>query len=173
MKTLPLALLLLATTVAGAEEPLPEPMLMSERAKIFQRNVKTFRLHFQYHGDEDKPFYRPHLSVPPSAAKIDNPFSPFVQISEAQALKLIAQLERDGALADAYDQRDKARREPPSSPGYTLHIECDELPLCLDLGWGKPLLARLDGLAAQCDGDARKSLDFMLGRISFLRRAMP
>lgn len=141
-----------------------------DRLEVFKRNVKSFRLNFNFNGDEDKPFYRPHFGVPAEDAKIDDPFRPFVQISEEQALKIIDQLAHDGTFDNAYDLRDKARREPPTTPGYTMNVWCDALPLCEDIGWGKELLVRLDAMNSQLDGDAKKSMEFMLGRISFLRR---
>lgn len=181
MRILPLFGLLLLARVAPADETdrvfaahaTPPSKLTLERAEIFKRNVKSFRLQFNYNGDEDKPFYRPHFGVAAIDAKIDDPFRPVVQISEEQTLKLIEQLARDGAFDNAYDLRDKARRAPPMSPGYTMHILCDELPLCEDIGWGKELVARLDNISAQLDGEPQKAMDFMLARISFLRREMP
>jgi hypothetical protein len=183
MKTLSWTVIARVAQAAAAAEPAAEsPMpdleapfskLAAERVEIFKRNVKSFRLQLEYNGVEDKPFYRPRFAVSPGDGKIDNPFSPVVQISEEQALKLIDQLARDGAFDNAYDLRVKARREPPTSPGYTLDIWCDELPLREDIGWGKALVARLDNLSVHLDGDARKAMDFTLGRISFLRREMP
>jgi hypothetical protein len=39
----------------------------------------------------------------------------------------------------------------------------------LNLGWGLPLLRRLDGLRKVLDGDAAKGMDTLLGRLSGLR----
>ena len=54
-------------------------------------------------------------------------------------------------------------------PGYTLTVTTEERALREDLGWGLPMLKRLDGLRKILDGDAAKGLDLLRGRLSGLR----
>ena len=51
-------------------------------------------------------------------------------------------------------------------PGYTLKVG----NFHEDLGWGLPMLKRLDGLRKVLDGDAAKEMDLLLGRLSGLRK---
>jgi len=54
-------------------------------------------------------------------------------------------------------------------PGYTLTLKAEEVALGEDLGWGLPMLRRLDALRTMLDGDAAKEMEFLLGRLSGLR----
>ncbi|MGD0899574.1 MAG: hypothetical protein ABR915_17225 [Thermoguttaceae bacterium] len=158
------ALLLIAGIAIAANAQQPD--LAQVRAKELKAGIKTFRLTLNYNGDEDKPFYRLILSVPPIGYDRNNPFYRLAQLSEEQASKIIDHLAQDGFLEKAADQRSKQKRPPPTMPGYTLTVG----DFHQDLGWGLPMLKRLDGLRKVLDGDAAKGMDFLLGRLSGLRQ---
>lgn len=138
----------------------------SARAKELKEGIKTFRLELLYRGDEDKPFYRLILSVPPIKDDRSNHFNDMVQINEEQASKIIDYLAGDGFLTKAIDLRNKTKLPQPTMPGYTLTVG----NFCEDLGWGLPMLKRLDGWKKVLDGDAAKGMDFLLTRLSGLRK---
>jgi hypothetical protein len=165
MSRLALALLLAAGIATTAHAQPPDPA--KARAKKLKESVKTFRLELTYHGDEDKPFYRLTLTVQAIAKAENNPFYRFVQISEDQAKKIIDHLATDGFLRGADDPiRDEYYELlPPTKPGYTMTVS----GFYQDLGWGLPLLKRLDGLRKALDGQAAKDMDLLLGRLSGLR----
>jgi len=166
MPRLALTLLLVVgfATTAHAQQVDPAKY----RAKKLKESVKTFRLELLYNGPEDKPFYRLTLSVPPVAKAEDKPFYRNTQISEEQAKKIIDHLATDGFLGGADDlMRDEYYvLPPPTKPGYTMRVG----GLSQDLGWGLPLLKRLDGLRKVLDGQAAKGMDSLLGRLSGLRK---
>lgn len=143
----------------------PCPMPGEFRAKELKEGIKTFRLELNYNGDEDKPFYRLTVSVLPIGPDRNNPFHRIAQVSEEQASKIIDFLAVDGFLTKAVDLRTK-KLPQPKMPGYTLKVG----NFCEDLGWGLPMLKRLDGLRKMLDGDAAKGMDFLLTRLSGFRK---
>jgi hypothetical protein len=166
MPRLACTLLLVLGIATVAQAQLPDPV--KAREKELKASVKTFQLELRYNGPEDKPFYRLTLDVLPSGRNRNNPFYRFAQISEAEAKRVIDQLAADGFLTDASDlANDKVPIfRPPNKPGYTLTVT----GLYQDLGWGLPMLKRLDGLRKVLDGDAAKEMDLLLGRLSGFRR---
>ena len=139
------------------------------RVKQLKAEIKTFRLELLYNGEEGKPFYRLILSVPLVPAR-SNPFYRIAQITEAQAEKIIDHLATEEFLDKAEDLKMKRQRPVPNMPGYTLTVTTEERSFREDLGWGLPMLKRLDGLRKVLDGDAAKDMDFLLGRLSGLRK---
>ena len=157
--------LLVAGMAAAARAQ--EADLAKARAKTLKTDIKTFRLELLYYGNEEKPFYRLILSVPPVGQKRDNPFYRCVQVTEEQAARIVDRLAGEGFLAKAADLRSKTEPpEPATKQGYTLTVDSFRE----DLGWGLPMLKRLDGLRKVLDGDAAKGMDFLLGRLSGLRK---
>jgi hypothetical protein len=75
----------------------------------------------------------------------------------------------DGFLDRADDLQSNVKLPPPTMPGYTLTVATKGLQLRQDLGWGLPMLRRLDALRTMLDGDAAKEMDLLLGRLSGLR----
>jgi hypothetical protein len=140
--------------------------LGSARAKELKDGIKTFQLKLLYQGDEDKPFYRLTLSVPPIDVGLVNPFDNVVQINEELANEIIDYLARDGFLTKAVDRRNKIRMLRAATPSYTLSVG----NFSEDLGWRLPMLKRLDGLRKILDGDAAKGMDRLLARLSGLRK---
>jgi len=140
------------------------------RAKQLKAEIKTFRLELLYNGQEDKPFYRLILSVPPVGYDRSNPFYRLAQITEAQAETIIEHLANEGVLDEALDLRAKTKRPPPRMPGYTMKASTKSIGFQDDLGWGLPMLKRLDGLRKVLGGEAAKGIDLLLGRLSGLRK---
>jgi len=140
------------------------------RAKQLKAEIKTFRLELLYNGQEDKPFYRLVLSVPPIGYDRSNPFYRLARITESPAVKIIDHLVGEGFLDGAFDLRAKTKRPPPTMPGYVMRASTQGIAFQEDLGWGLPMLERLDGLRKVLDGDAARGMDLLLGRLSGLRR---
>jgi hypothetical protein len=153
--------LLLITGIVTAVHA-QQPDLAQARAKELKAGIKSFRLTLNYNGDQDKPFYRLTLRV--GAVEQSGPFQRLVSITEEQATKIIDHLVVDGFLSNVLDLRKQTLL--PTKPGYVLTVG----NYYGDLGWGLPMLKRLDGLRKTLDGDAAKEMDSLLGRLSGFRK---
>jgi hypothetical protein len=161
---------LAASGIGRAEPPASQPAEKAvEVAKQLKAEIKTFRLELLYNGQEDKPFYGLILSVPPIGYDRSNPFYRLARITEAQAEKIIDHLAEQGFLDEAFDLRAKPKRPPPAMPGYVIRASTQGIRFQEDLGWGLPMLKRLDGLRKVLDGDAAKGMDLLLARLTGLR----
>lgn len=139
------------------------------RAKQLKAEIKTFRLELLYNGQEDKPsFFRLILSVPLVPDR-SNPFYRSAQISEDQVGKIIDHLADEGFLDKAFDLRAKTKRPPPTMPGYVMRASTQGIGFQEDLGWGLPLLKRLDDLSKVLDNNAVEGMGYLLGRFVVLR----
>jgi len=139
------------------------------RAKQLKAEIKTFRLELLYNGPEDKPpFFRLILSVPLVPDR-SNPFYRSAQISEPQVGKIIDHLAHEGFLDEAFDLRAKTKQPPPTMPGYLMRASTQGIGFQEDLGWGLPLLKRLDDLSKILDNDAAEGMGYLLGRFVVLR----
>ena len=88
-------------------------------------------------------------------------------VVKAQAKKIVDQFARDGLLAEMHNIANK-KIAYPKGPAYTLHIT--GLPgaeLYADLGWGLPMLRRLEGIRSALDGPAAKTMDLVRTAIGF------
>ena len=141
------------------------------RAGQLKARVKSFRLQLEYNGEEDKPFYRLTLSVPSIDVDRKKPFSPQVQITEEQAKKVIDHLAAEGFLdqADELKPGSVKKHPTPAMTGYRLRLTTEQIVFLGNLGWGMPMLKRLDGLRKVLDGDAARQMDFLLGRLNGYR----
>ena len=137
----------------------------TKRAESMKANVATFRLKLNYSGVEDKPFYRLVVSVPVEDQLAISPFHRIVQVKETEAIRIIDHLARDGFLDQA-----NSEQAPPSRPGYSLKVVASGTSLDEDLGWGLPMLQRLDGLRDALPDTAMKDMEFVLTRLSGLRK---
>ncbi len=139
-----------------------------KRAKVLKAHAKTFRLELSYNGGERKPFYRLTFSVPKVGNDRRNPFYRIVQLKEDEALKVIDHLARDGFLDNAVDLLTDIKISvfPPTMPGYMMKVD----RFYEDLGWGLSMIQRFDGLRAALPDAAKNDMDFLLGRLSGLRR---
>ena len=137
------------------------------RAEAMKADAKTFRLELIYNGDEDKPFYHPIVSVPDVGDDTSNPFERIIQVKEDEAIRIIDHLARDGFLDNAVDLLTDIKISvfPPTMSGYTMKV----LPYYEDLGWGLPMIHRLDALRNVLPDNATKDMDLLLGRLSGLR----
>jgi hypothetical protein len=140
-----------------------------ERAEALKRNLKVFQLLLIYHGPQDKPYYNLTLSVPRVRPSETNPFHPIVHVDIEQAGRIVDRLASDGFLAEASDIT-RERIVPPSSPGYSMRVNGEEISLQAELGWNLGMLKTLDGLKSVLDGDAAESMELLLGRLSGHRR---
>jgi len=151
---------------------LPDPgaraKLAAERVEKLKEDVGTFVLRLIYHGERGKPFYRLTLSVPPADVKAA-PFDLFVVIDEKQGLRVIDHLaERIGWFSKGQELYRIGFLRPPA---YMLQVKIGGRQFEEDLGWGLPMLKRLNALRGVLEGDAAKEMDLLLGRLSGLRKA--
>lgn len=130
----------------------------------------ALRFEVNFGGQEDKPFYRLRVSVPVIAQLAKNPFHQIVQVKDDEAIGIIDHLARNGFLDQAVDLRDKTERPPPSMPGYSWKVVAGDISLNEDLGWGLPMLQRLDGLRDVLPDTATKDMEFLLTRLSGWRK---
>jgi predicted secreted protein len=143
----------------------------TERAAKLKADVESFRLQLQHIGESGKPFYNVDLSVPMVEKGEASLFSPWAQISEAQARRIIDHLAKDGYLRRAQNKVNILRERLPTGPTYMLSVvgPPDEIQLTESLGWDLTMLRRLEALREVCEGDARKAMDLLLGRMSGLK----
>jgi len=143
---------------------------LAARAKELKANLDDFELYLAYHGQQLKPFYAVILTRRKvHGSDRDNSFVRRVQISEAEAVRIIDHLAAEGALGRARDLRNKPKLPLPGGPTYLLEVGNAAATFCEDLGWDLAMLKRLDGLRAVLEGDAAKAMDLLLGRLSGLR----
>lgn len=140
-----------------------------KRAEAMQANAKSFQLELNYNGQQRKPFYRMIVSVPVVSRLRSSPFERIVQITEDEAIEIIDQLARGGFLDKAIDLRTKIKIPAPSMPGYTMKVVAGDMPLYEDLGWGLPMIHRLDALRNALPDNGKNDLDLLLGRLSGLQ----
>jgi hypothetical protein len=164
MRTFPvttaLAALLAVAAVSHAQPAATQPSkLAAERAQQLTTRINSFTIHFLYLGRDHSDYDSLLLAVPamPPGPKT----SP---ISQAQARKLIDCLTAAGLL-------DRAKPWPTGGAGPKVgHAPTYVLSLSglywVDLGWGLPLLERLDRLRQAMDGDAATKMDRLLGRLA-------
>ncbi|NQU75216.1 MAG: hypothetical protein HQ546_02740, partial [Planctomycetes bacterium] len=143
--------------------------------KLLKQQVARFVLEVRYYGPQDKtkPFFSLTLSAAGLAGGLKRaPWAPAVQISKAQALKIIDHLHAAGALNNAGNLRTKGFwPAPPKGPTYSLIVKgLPQLPLHESLGWDLKMLKRLDALRKVLDGDAAKAMDKLLAPLAGHRR---
>lgn len=158
-------LLCVPVTVVNAE-----PTKKAEdRAKILKENLDTFQLMLLYDGQQDKPFYNLTLSVKPVRQAATNQFHPVVQIDKDQAKRIIEHLAKDGFLDQATDPRVEKKR-PPTTTGYSLTVNGQDLEWQAGLGWDLAMVRRLDNLHSILDGKAEESIKILISRLSGYRQ---
>jgi len=169
-------LLLVGSAVNHAAQPATQPIkLAADRAAKLKADLKTFTLSLDYSGPEDKPFIRLFLSVPRLPGIGGNPYSHRrVEITEAQAAKIIDYLATEGFLDNALDGNRNQGPAEPKGPHYTLKLRVDNNgdPVLYEewLPWDMNMLRRLDGLRTVLEGDAAKNMDALLARLSGFRK---
>lgn len=169
---------LLVVILAGsvwADPPASQPSkLAAERAGMLKADVKTFMLSLDYHGKQDKPYYRLLLSVSQVPVMEKAPFTEVAQITKDEATAIIDHLAVDGFLDKALDGNRNKGPVPPDGPNYTLtvRVENNGNPVVYQewLGWNLKMLERLDELRKVLGTDAVKGMDGVLARMSGYRR---
>ena len=146
--------------------------LAAKRAAQLTAAAKSFRLDLLYHDDQDKPFYRLTLSVPLVPQLAIDPFHLIVQITEEEAFKVIDKLTVEGFLDQA---NEKALGKVANKQScYTLTVRAghraEMVEYSENLGWGLPMLKRLEGIKAVLPGKITKSMDLLLGRLEGHRK---
>jgi len=157
--------LMLSITAFGADPNKAD--IAAKQAATLKANIKDFQLGLSYIGDSDKPYYRLLLSVPKVNVLQADAFFPVAQLSEDQALKIIAHLAGTGLLEGAFEKGDAVKLPQPS---YRMTVIAGDLNLTASLGWGKDMLKSLDGLRKVLDANAAKGMDTLLGRLAGHRK---
>jgi hypothetical protein len=170
-----MASLVSAGTGVWAAPPTTRPTPgAAARAEQLKAAVASFGLTLAYHGEQDQPYYGLTLTVHEGVVgRRDDPFHPVETVTKEQAGRVIDHLAVEGFLDHAIEVGDKEIPAPPA-PCYTMTLlsedESGRHELYEVLGWGLPLLGRLDGLRGVLDGGAAEAMDRLLGRMSGHRR---
>lgn len=158
----------LTASGAAPTEPDAPAAVAAKHAAALRADVKNFQLQLSYRGQSDKPYYNLLLSVQKVPVLQADAFFLSAQITEAEALGLIAHLETSGLLARAVDAKTTKLQE--QQPSYRLTATAGETQLITNLGWSLETLKHLDDLRKLVDGEAAKRLDTLLARLSGHRR---
>jgi hypothetical protein len=144
------------------------------RARQLKAAVKSFQLQLKYNGQSDKPYYEGVVSVTPIDMTKRPAFIRYGHITEDQAKKLIGYLANEGFLDRAVEAKvitaAERRIAKLATPGYTLTVSAGSVSLVEDLGWGLPMLKRLDGLKEVLEGNAAKPVEIILARLAGERK---
>ena len=146
------------------------------RAEQMRLGAKSFRLDILHYGTTDKAFYNLTLSVPWLSRGEESSFHPVVLIDVDEARKIIAYLAGSGALDKAQDGEPIGAGHAPTTAYYVLNLRAEPKPWRKvayqeALGWGLPMLNRLEGLRKVLGGDAARQMDLLLARLSGYRKS--
>lgn len=137
-----------------------------------KKNAKSFRLDLNYYGEQRKPFYRLTLSVEMIAPPEESFFQKYQQITERQAQSIIDQLAVDGFLKRAVETSKLDHLKIPN-PSYLVRMRAGEMDLTESLAvWDLSTFQRFDRLHGILNGEAAKSMNFLLGRLGGIRGAL-
>lgn len=161
--------------------------LTATRLKVL-RTCESLTAAFRYYGNQDKPFYEItyHLGDFVGADQ-NNSFQRVTQLDREAMLKLLDALGKDGFIAQASDISTK---DIKPAQGYSLTLTATKkgagedfkalgwqsiqgnghVELYRPLGWDLKMIERLEKLQPALAGDAAKDMDFLLGRLSGLKR---
>jgi hypothetical protein len=176
-------------SLAGASQSslAAEDETTAERMKML-RTCDSLTAAFRYFGDQDKPFYQItyHLGDFDAGAG-GNPFERVTKLDREAMLKLLEALAKDGFIAAA---RDITTKDIKPTLGYSLTLTATKkgageefkklgwqaikgdghVELYQPLGWDLKMIERLEGLQPALKGEAAKDMEFLLGRLSGLKR---
>jgi hypothetical protein len=160
--------ILFAGTCIAADPPAEQPESKSvRRVRYLKQAVRHFGLHLYWRG-ETQSRYEHNLTLSVEGGWYSNrPTYPQAKVTAKQAEKIIDYLVNEGLLERATDE---SRFTEPKGPGYTMRFHVDDDGYFVDLGWGLPMLKRLDALRKVLDGDAVKKMDVLLGRLKEQRK---
>jgi hypothetical protein len=161
--------------------------ITAERLKML-RTCESLTAAFRYYGDQDKPFYQItyHLGDFDAGAS-GNPFDRVTKLDREAMLKLLEALAKDGFIAAA---RDITTKDIKPTIGYNLTLTAKKagageefkklgwqaikgdghVELYQPFGWDLKMIERLEGLQPALKGEAAKDMEFLLGRLSGLKR---
>ena len=160
-----------ATATASATQP---SKVATERAEALKKDIKNFTLSLNYYGKGkgNLPLNSLFLSVPawPGIGTGAGGWSPLlrVQITEDQAKKIIDYLATEGFLDRA--ELPGPTSQPAAPPKVSDYVLSLSNGLREDIGWGLPMLQRLDGLRKVLEGNAAKDMDTLLERMAEERK---
>lgn len=157
--------LLVALSAAFWNPELPRNDGEALRAKLIE-NVQQFELRLVPYGPSGKPYYTVALSVPALRESESTGFTRASRISVDQARRIIDRL----AELNWLDGRRLPGERIQSENGYTLQLVAGDVRFERDIGWDLEMLESLDSLQTLLDGEAAKNMDFLLTRMSGLRR---
>ena len=143
--------------------------LTAHRTALLKADLSDFGLRLFYAGVQEKPYYELHVHTG-GAIGYQNPFVREVSITRAEASALIDALAKDGTLRDATTTEVAAAGTPVA--GYSLHIDGNakaQAHWVCELGWGMPLITRLDSLKEILPAEAKPAMEMLQGRLSGLR----
>jgi hypothetical protein len=163
-------LLALAGVSCSATPAARTSILATERAATLKNRIKRFTLDLHYYGTQKSGrYFSMSLSVPTSPVygaafgELD------AHITEAQAGRIIDYLAVEGMLDQARSiEPPNPPFEPAQRPAYVLKLSDH---YAQDLGWGLPMLERIEGLRKVLDGNAAKAMDQWQERLAEQRRA--
>lgn len=172
---------------AGQLHLLAADELTIERMKILQ-TCESLTAMFRYFGDQDKPFYQITYHLGDFAGGDPNsPFDRVTRLDREAMLKLLDALAKDGFIAAASDISTK---DIKPALGYSLTLVATKkdggddfkklrwqsikgnghVELYQALGWDLKMIERLEKLQPALAGEAARDLEFLLARLSGLKR---
>lgn len=178
------ALAALVTSSGFAAEPDENT---TDRLKTL-RTCESLTAAFRYFGDQDKPFYQITYHLGDFAAAADNnSFNRVTKLDRDAMLKLLDALAKDGFIGVAGDI---STRDIKPKLGYSLTLTAKKtggaaefkklgwqaikddghVELYQPFGWDLKMIERLEGLQPALSGAAAKDMEFLLGRLSGLKR---
>ena len=164
--------------------PDPPPLSVIERARQLEAEVDTFWFYLfcssgavppTKESDKSKTaqplskkqYDELRMSVRPFVYQSPGPTVHLIQLTRAQAKKLIEYLTTEGYLQQAIEP---GKQELPnrdlSKNCCSLQVSTRNLQLHEDLGWGPGMLKRLDGLRGELDGEAAQAIDAILAGLA-------
>lgn len=134
------------------------------RADALKASTFPVGLRVIYHGSEDKPYYHLWLTTGPLPPDIPEPWHLAVSVKKSEFNDIIDYLARQGYLgrAKSYDMADPQYE----GPTYTLRVEHGKGFYEDVLGWGLPMLKRMEGLKRVLNGRAREAMEVLLERLA-------
>ncbi|QDU25677.1 hypothetical protein ETAA8_07470 [Anatilimnocola aggregata] len=164
-----------------------ENEITADRLKIL-RSCESLTAALRYYGDQDKPFYQFTFHLGDFAAGADNnPFDRVTKLDRDAMLTFIDALAKDGFIAAA---RDISTKDIKPTVGYNLTLTAKKTGGAADfkrlgwqaikgdghvelyqaLGWDLKMIERLESWQPALNGAAAKDMEFVLGRLSGLKR---
>jgi hypothetical protein len=161
--------------------------ITAERLKML-RSCESLTAAFRYYGEQDKPFYQITYHLGDFDAGADrNSFDRVTKLDREAMHKLLDALAKDGFLAAA---RDITTKDIKPTNGYNLTLTAKKagageefkmlgwqaikgdghVELYQPFGWDLKMIDRLEGLQPALKGEAAKDMEFLLGRLSGLKR---